>query len=43
MIQFLQNLRVGRTSDTIRKNSVPQQGIEPWALTIRASVITARP
>ena len=34
---------VGRISDTIRKNSVPQWGIEPWSLAICASIITIRP
>ena len=27
----------------IRKNSVPQQGIKTWSLTIQASIITTRP
>ena len=34
---------VGRISDTIRKNSVPQWGIELWSLVIWASIITIRP
>ena len=33
------NVTVGRISDMIQKNSVPQQGVKPWPLAIRVSII----
>ena len=37
------NVTVDQISDTIRKNSVPLQGIESHSLAIVVSILTARP
>ena len=33
------NVTVGRISDMIQKNYVPQQGVKPWPLAIRVGII----